>query len=376
MKLRTIAGAVACLGLLLGCGSDEVEETKVEATPVTVERVVAEAIEIRIEATGQLIARDRAEVAAEVAGQITEMNVDEGSAVAAGDVVMTIDPERRRLELNSARALVDEAQAAVREGERDFARRTELFGRNVASQTQLDQSETELTLAQSRLMAAKAQLGVAERALEDATVRAPFAGMIAQRFVSRGEYVSAGTKLYELVALDPIEVEFRLTEADSGRVEMGQRVAVRVAPHPDEVFRGEVIAIAPVIDEASRTLRVKAQIENHDTRLRPGLFARVDLGLDTRANVVMVPEQAVLQRADGAVIFRARPDGHVDRVVVETGITRDGRIEVVDGISAGDHVVTRGNFRLADGQAVSPRTADGELVGALERGPDVSGSPN
>jgi len=376
MKLRNAAAGFACLLLVLGCGEEEVAETKQEATPVTVERVVAEAIEVRIEATGQLIARDRAEAAAEVAGQITEMNVDEGTAVEAGDVVMTIDPERRRLELNSARAMMDEARAAVRESERDFRRRKELFGRNVASQTQLDQAETELTLAKSRLMGAQAQLDVAERALEDATVRAPFAGLIAHRYVSRGEYVTAGTKLYELVSLNPIEVEFYLTEADSARVEMGQRVAVRVAPYPDEVFHGVVSAIAPVIDEKSRTLRVKAQIDNEEVRLRPGLFARIDLGLDTRENVVMVPEQAVLQRADGAVVFRATPDGRVERVVVETGITREGRIEIVSGIAAGDHIVIRGNFRLADGQPVTPRTADGELVGALDAGPDVSGSPN
>jgi len=371
------AAWIVAAGLLFAaCGSEEATTSVSGPTPVTVVRLVAEAIEVEIEATGQLIAKERAALAAEIAGQITEIEIEEGGAVKEGDVVLTIDPQRRRLERESARALRDEARAAVRESERDYNRRVELFGRNVTSQTQLDQAETELSLAKSRLVAAEAQLGVAERALRDATIRAPFNGLIAQRFVSRGEYVSTGQKLFELVSLDPIEVEFHLTEVDSGRVEMGQQVAVHVAPHPDEVFRGVVSVIAPVIDTKSRTLRVKAQIENSDGRLRPGLFARVDLGLDTRENVVMVPEEAVLQRADGAVLFRATADGRVERVLIETGVVRDGRVEVTRGVGAGDHIVTRGHFRLADGQPVSSRTADGELVGVADPGPDVSGSPN
>jgi membrane fusion protein (multidrug efflux system) len=273
-------------------------------------------------------------------------------------------------------AVRDEARAAVRESERDFNRRKELHERNVASQTQLDQSETELTLAKSRLNAAEAQLGVADRAVRDATVRAPFSGLIAARFVSRGEYVTAGQKLFELVSLDPIEVEFRLTEADSGRVALDQKVEVRVASNPNDVFYGEVTVIAPVIDEKSRTLRVKAQIENSDARLRPGLFARIDLGLDTRENAVLVPEEAILQRADGSVVFRATPDGRVERVVIETGVVRNGRVEATRGLAAGDHIVTRGQFRLTDGQLVSSRTAEGDLVGSTAAPPPVSGSPN
>jgi len=376
MKLRYALLLLAGVTLLPGCGSEEAETTESRPTPVTVERLIAEAIEVRIEATGQLTAKERADIAAEVSGQITEVMVEEGGAVDEGDLVLTTDPERRRLERASAVALRDEALAAVREREREFNRRKELFGRNVTSQTQLDQAETELSLARSRLVAAEAQLGVAERAVRDANVRAPFAGLIAQRFVSRGEYVSAGQKLFELVSLDPIEVEFRLTEADSGRVEIGQNVEVQVASHPDETFHGVVTVIAPVIDEKSRTLRVKAQIENADARLKPGLFAHVDLGLDKRENVVMVSEESVLQRADGAVVFRALPNGRVERVTIETGLVRDGKVEVTAGLAAGDHIVTRGHFRLADGQLVTPRTADGELVGAAGSASDVSERPN
>ena len=115
--------------------------------------------------------------------------------------------------------------------------------------------------------AARAELGVADRALRDASVRAPFAGWIARRDVSRGEYVRPGQPLFELVALDPIEVEFSVAERDSARVHIGQQVGVKVAPYPEEAFQGEVTVISPTLDPKTRTLRVQAQ---HRERGRAG----------------------------------------------------------------------------------------------------------
>ena len=249
----------------------------------------------------------------------------------------------------------------------------DLRSRKVASQTQLDQAETDLKLARSRLLVAQADLGVTERAVRDATVTAPFAGLIARRFVSRGEFVIPGTTLFNLVALDPIEVEFHVTEVDSGRVAVGQSVEVRVAPFPDESFLATVSFVSPTIDTRTRTLRVKARLENPDGRLRPGLFARVDLGVSHREGVPMVLEEAILQRADGAVVFRFGAGNRVERVVIETGTHREGFVEVVKGLAAGDLVVSRGQARLTDGQIVVPRHPDGTLLG--RRLPDVAEAP-
>ena len=361
LRLSLRRAYVPALLLLLACGGDDADTQAVRLPPVTVEPVRVQALEDRIEATGELLAPERAEIAAEVPGRVTEILVPEGTRVEAGTVVLEIDPERRELEVASAGAQLAEAKAALVEMQRDAERIRTLHGRNVASDSRLDQAETQLTLARSRKEAAEAALGVAQRALRDASVTAPFAGFVAQRRVSRGEFVNAGQPLFELVALDPIEVELHLPEVDAGRIALGQPLALTVAPHPGEVFHATLTYVSPTIDPKSRTLRVKAQLANPDGRLRPGLFARADLGVAQREGVAMIPEEAILQRADGAVAFRLLGD-RVERVRIETGVHRDGWVEVVTGLGPADRVVVRGHAELSDGMAVAvqdpaPRSA-------------------
>jgi membrane fusion protein (multidrug efflux system) len=276
--------------------------------------------------------------------------------------VLEIDPERRNLEVKVASAGSKEAKAALVEAQRAADRVRMLFKSNVASQAQLDQAETALALARSRADGAAARLGETLRAQRDAEVTAPFDGMIAQRFVSVGEFVQPGTRLFELVALDPIEVEFRISEVDSSRVKVGQIVGVRVAPFPDELFRATVTVVAPTIDPATRTLRVKGTLPNPDARLRPGLFARADLGVARREAVLMVPEESILQRSDGQVVFRLVAGSRVERRVVRTGAFKDGRVEIVEGLSPGDKIVTRGHTALVDGALVTVRGPDGSAL--------------
>ncbi len=350
-----------CAALVWGCGSAE-PATQPAGPPVTLVRVQAVDLTDRIEASGELLAVEDADIAAEVGGRITEILLDEGSAVEVGQPLLAIDPERRSLEHDSARARLDQARAELRKQERESARIAELYQRKVASETQRDDAGTALALARSRLQAAEAELGVAERALRDATVKAPFAGLVAERFVGRGEFVSPGQRLYHMVALDPILVEFRLAEVDSGRVKLGQQVEVRVDPHPDRVFRAGVSVVSPTIDPRTRTLRVRGQLANPDGLLKPGLFARVDLGIATRPGVRLIPEEAILQRADGAVVFRLGAESRVERLLVETGVHRDGVVEVVSGLEAGELVVSRGHASLVDGERVTPRHPDGSPV--------------
>jgi RND family efflux transporter MFP subunit len=356
---------VALLSVLLGplgCGVDaEVAGPSATAPRVMVAPVDGHRVVERIQAAGDLIAKEEATVSAEVGGLVTEILLDEGEAVEKGTLVLEIDPERRELELRSRQAGVSRAEAGLREQERETRRVETLGSRDIASQAQRDEAENELQRARSELAEARAQLGLVERALRDASVTAPFPGLIARRHVSQGELVSPGQKLFDLVALDPIEIEFRVAEVDSARVSIGGEIDVRVAPYPDEVFRASVTFISPRIDPATRTLRVKGVLVNPDGRLRPGLFARVDLGVSDRSGVPMIPEDAVLQRADGAVAFRLLEGDRVQRRVLSTGVFQDGYVEVLEGLAIGDLVVVRGHASLVDGAVVALRRADGSL---------------
>ena len=365
--LAAIATATAC--------GDAGPPTVARAPSVAVSPVSQVSIQEQIQATGQLLARQHAEIAAEISGRVTVIVIDEGAAAAADAVVVEIDPQRRKLDLASARARLAEAQASLIEQERETRRQESLFRRNVAAKAKLEQAETQLKLAGSRLQAAEAALGVAVRVLGDASVRAPFDGLVARRLVSEGEFVSPGTPLFELVSLDPLEVEFHLAEVDSSRVVVGQIIGVRVAPYPDEVFDAEVTMVSPTIDPRTRTLRVKGAVANLDGRLRPGLFARADLGIAVRSDVTMVPEESVLQRTDGSVVFRLTEGRRVERRVVELGVFHDGEVEIVRGLEAGDLVLTRGHADLIDGAVVQVRSMDGALApGVAARRRDAQGA--
>jgi membrane fusion protein (multidrug efflux system) len=346
------------------CGSPKPADER-PAKPVLLGEVVARDVEERIAATGELLPKHRAEVAAQVAGEVTRILFDEGDMVPAGSVVLEIDPERRQLELAQSRAQLAEATAALRQAERELNRMTELASRAITSKSESERAQMAVDTGRSRVDAAAAMVGVAERAVRDASVTTRFDGVVARRFVSAGEFVQPGQRLFELVALSPIEVELHVPESDAGRVQLGQVLIVTVAPYPGEAFPATVSVVSPTIDPRTRTLRVKALLDNPDGRLRPGHFARADLGISKRAGVLMIPEEALLQRADGSVVFRVGKDQRAERLVVEAGIIRDGWVEITRGLQVGDRIVLRGHANLIDGAVILARQADGRSA-ALE----------
>ncbi len=371
LLLCTTAALALALSLALGCSDGQAVAPEMKLPLVSAMPVTIEDLEDRVTAVGELVAPQHAELSAEVDGRVTELMLVEGQSVTAGDPLLELDPAKRRLELAAARAHVSEAAASVENVRRQVSRQRELQARNISSQSALDDSETELRLAHAKLAAAKADLGVESRALEEATVRATFDGMVVRRMVSLGEYVQVGRSLVEIVSLNPIEVEFRVAEIDSSFVRLGQEVAVHVAPYPDRSFGAKVTVISPTIDPNTRTLRVKAVVDNAEGLLRPGLFARADLGLSVHEGVAVVPSSAVLQRVDGSVVFVLDGADRATRRVVQLGSFQEGRVEVTKGLQAGDRVLVRGHADLLDGQQVRlyvPDDIAGDVAEDVEEG--------
>ena len=352
-----------------GCGEEEV--TVAELLPsVSVYVLEARTLAEEIKASGDLEAQFHTEIAAEVEGRVTDLTIDEGGSVEQGVVVIEIDPERRKLDLAAAKARLAQARAELANQQRKTKRIRELRSQNVSSIQQLEEAETMLALARSSVSAEEAAVGVAERRVRDSSVAAPFAGLVARRSVELGEFVQPGTSLFELVALDPLEAIFSLTELDTERVRVGQRVDITVGAFPGRVFEGRVTFVAPTVDPDTRTLRIKAEVDNAEGQLRPGLFARINLGVAERSDVLMVPAEALIQRVGGASIYRVKAtegsEGRVERVSVEVGSTDGDFVEVRGDVRPGDAIVRRGHGGLANGMTVVVRGASQSQVAAGE----------
>jgi len=373
---RAMGMAIGLGALVAGVSGCREEVAGVEEIlpSVSAAEVVAVALEDEIQASGDLRARLHTEISAEVAGQVTEIRIDEGGAVAEGAVVLELDPDRRELDVDAARARLAQARANLVKERRQADRVRKLRSENVASVQQLEEAETALLLARSAVEVEEAAVGVAERALADASVSAPFAGLVSRRMVQLGEFVQPGAPLFELVALDPLEAIFSLTELDTERVEVGQRIEIRVGAFEERVFEGEITFVAPTVDPTTRTLRIKAEVRNDQGLLRPGLFARIALDVGRRADVLMVPEESLTQRAGNAFLYRIGTDDRVARVDVETGARHAGLVEVRGPLTAGERIVRRGHGGLSDGMVVVVRELERRVLDTADRRAGGAGS--
>ena len=199
-----------------------------------------------------------------------------------------------------------------------------------------------------------AALAVLQLQIERSTVRAPFAGVVGQRFVSEGDYATTATRLLTLQTTDPQRVVIEVPERHAASLKRGQVVEFTVAAHPGRVFQGVVDFIDPVVQPESRTITVKAQAPNPGRLLKAGMFIEARLATATRADAIIVPEDAIQPLRTANVVW-AVVDGKASRRVVRLGTRSQGVVEIVSGVTAGEQVVVGGLERMADGLPVAPR---------------------
>lgn len=308
------------------------------AIPVEVASATTEELILSIPAVGTLRSNESVQVSPEIAGRIVELEANEGAAVAAGDPIATLDQ-------SIYQAQIAEVQARISLSESNFERARELLARQAGTQRALDEAE-------AQLKADRADLQVAQALLDKTVVRAPFDGVLGLRRVSVGQYVDAGDVIVNLESIDPLKVDFRVPEIYFRQTTVDQAVSVTVDAMGDEPVRGTVYAIDPLVDENGRSLVLRAQIPNDDGKLRPGLFVRIELIYDRRADALMVPEAALVPIGRNSYVYRIE-NGTAKLVQIEIGQRLRGRIEVTSGLAAGDVVVTAGQLRLYEGATVT-----------------------
>jgi RND family efflux transporter MFP subunit len=380
------------MAVLCGCGRGgpgAAARSQESARPVSVAPAEVRPLTRTIPVTGTLAARESSLLSAKVSGRLQQLNVDLGSAVREGDLLAQVEPRDYELRLQQASAALAQARAALGlppEGDDDRLELDEasavrqakavleeaasnqervksLSKSGIASRSELDVVESSYKVARSRYDGAleearmrmgavaqrRAEYELARKQLDDASVRAPFAGAIQSRPAHLGEFVAIGTPIVELVKADPLRLRLQVPERESALVRTGQLVRLLVEGDTN-VYSGQIARISPAVDEQDRMLRVEADVPARGS-LRPGLFARADIMVNEREESLVVPLSAVATFAGIEKVIVVQQGKAVEKVVA-TGRRGTDWAEIVSGISAGDGVVLDpGGLRT--GQAVS-----------------------
>lgn len=306
--------------------------------PVEVGSVEIATVDEEVEALGTLTADETVVIAPEIAGRVVALGFKEGERVQKGQDLVKLDTALLDAELKQFQADLGLARDT-------YERNRSLVQRGSGTQVALEQATAQLASSEAKVQLVKAKLA-------QSTILAPFSGVVGLRAVGVGDYVSVGKPLITLTSVDPIKIDFRVPEIYLGQVKVDQPVQLKIDAIPDRAFTGKIYAIDPVVDVNGRAIRLRARVPNTDLVLKPGLFARVTITVDQRANAMLVPETAIVPDGVGKMIYVVE-NGKAKRVPVELGKRLPGKVEIVKGLDPSMQIVTAGQMRLREGATVS-----------------------
>jgi membrane fusion protein (multidrug efflux system) len=388
--------AVACLPSLAGC-NNTAEGKKAsdsdEGLPVNVTQV--ERIELRraVDVVGTLAARDQTVVSAEVDGRVARLAADMGDKVAAGAALVFLDAERLRYRADEQKASLEQTRARLgahgeelpppgqtpdvlsaaaqhAEAEQQLARARRLAAKNLVSAEELEKAETQLKTARAaheaaiaaerqmraELNAREASLRGATRDLQDAVIRAPFEGVIAERMVSEGQFVRVQSPVMRLVRLHPLRLTAEIPEKFGPGIKVDQPLSLRTDAYPDTPVEGRITRISPDVNLKSRAFAIEAEVPNPDGALKPGTFARVHIATNRVDNAIVIPVSAVQTRYGTSLVFVVRNNA-LASAEVKLGDRLGPKVEILDGLEPGLTIVSEGVEGLNTGMRVAPRQA-------------------
>jgi multidrug efflux pump subunit AcrA (membrane-fusion protein) len=388
-----LAGVIVVSAALTGCGKTGAAAGKTEEgpLPISVAKVQVKEVRRTIDVTGTLAAVEEVTVSAEVEGRVLRIAADLGDRVTTGQPLVVLDPEKLQYRLDQQRAAlgralarygvvdhdaalpeiertpdVQKALAERAQAEQAYRRAEELRKRELLPQQLFDDAEATLKAKQadyeSALQSARnlradidaerATLKLAEAALRDSTIRAPFDAYIQKRLVSLGGFVKTQTAVMALVKVDPLKLTAEVPEKMAAWVKVGQALSLIVEAQPGTPVTGEIARLSPAVNPQTRAFPLEGRVPNPGGTLKPGSFARVHIVTDLVERVLTVPANALQYRYGVNRVFVVQGD-RLRATEIKIGDRVGERIEVVAGVDAGASIAAKDVERLADGQKVT-----------------------
>ncbi|MSR83558.1 MAG: efflux RND transporter periplasmic adaptor subunit [Candidatus Latescibacteria bacterium] len=346
---RVVFSALA-LSLALagyGCSKEEAASGGFSMPPMPVEVALAQVQKIsdRFEAVGTIEAAAAITVVSEIDAAVIRLPFAEGSALGRGALIAQLDDSQLAAEVARAEALRAQSQAT-------YDRVKVVVAQKAGAPQDLDDAAAALKVAEANLTLAKARAAKTR-------ITAPFSGIIGARKVSVGSFLRSGQAIGELVDIDEIRVTFSAPERFLSLLNRGAPIAVSTAAYPDHQATGEIIVVEPVLDAATRSVRVVARVANPERKFLPGMSATISVVLNERPDAIVIPNEAVFANGGQFFVFAVKADTTVVRVAIALGMRLADVVEVTQGLAPGAQVVRAGHQKLFEGARVMPIAAQG-----------------
>jgi membrane fusion protein, multidrug efflux system len=345
-----------------GAGAGPARPTSVEVAKVESMTLVDET-----QAVGSLRSRQGVMLRPEVGGRVKQIFFNDGQRVRKGQLMVQFDDQLPQAQLAQARAELSIAEA-------NHKRNQELVAQNFISQRSLDESSAALEVS-------RAKLSLAQATLQRLQVLAPFDGITGLKQINVGDYLKDGADMVNVEDIDAVLLDFRLPERFQAKIRAGQKAQLSVDALPGRPFSAVIQAVDPLIDANGRSVGVRGCIDNRQQQLRPGMFARVNAVFGSRENALVIPEEAIIPQGGRTFVVKIvsgdKPEAKVsERVAVKVGLRLPGKVEILEGLAAGDTVVTAGHQRLQkDGTVVRVVDLSQPGGGRPAGGPPGAGGP-
>jgi len=344
--------AVFLFAAAMGLSCSKKKEVKAEKIiNVKVWTTQKQAVRPYIEAVGSLKPNEEVVISPEVDGILKDIRVDEGTQVTKGTVLAVISDTDYRLNAESARAGVKQAEASLANIRIEYRRKETLLKEELVTRQQFDDVSTRLTIASRDLDRAKTVLSLTGERLGKTVIRSPLTGTVKEKIASAGDFARAGVPIMRIVQIDPLKLSFSIAEKDMGAMKEGQDVVFTVDPFPGKEFTGRLSVIYPGLDERSRTLQVEALVSNPSLALKSGLFTRVKVYTAAPRDSVVIPITSILYEGTRVKVFLMEANTARERII-GIGKKYGEMMEVTEGLKAGEQLIVVGQNNLLEGVKV------------------------